>query len=176
MNNVLFDYLDVFCIAYLNDIIVYFNDSLKYEVHVKKVLARLQEYGFLADICKSEFHVKKIKFLGFFVTIEGIEIDPTATECVCDWRLLLIIRGVQFFLGFCNFYRRFIPDYGKIAKFFVELIKPFVPFDMIPPRMKAFEELKLAVLALTCLKYYNAALETRVKIDASDGVILGVFL
>ena len=41
MNNVLFDYLDIFYIAYLDDIIIYFNNSLKYEVYVKKVLARL---------------------------------------------------------------------------------------------------------------------------------------
>ena len=41
MNNMLFDYLNIFCITYLNDIIMYFNNPLKYEVYIKKVLARL---------------------------------------------------------------------------------------------------------------------------------------
>ena len=41
MNNMLFDYLNVFYITYLNDIIVYFNNSLKYKIYVKKVLTRL---------------------------------------------------------------------------------------------------------------------------------------
>ena len=47
---------------------------------------------------------------------------------------------------------------------------------MTPPRVKAFEELKLAILALTCLKHYNAALEIHIEINAFDGVILGVLL
>lgn len=78
----LFDYLDVFYIAYLNDIIMYFNNLLKHEIHIKKVLARLQEYSLLANIYKSKFHVKKIKFLKFFITIKGIKIDPTIIKCI----------------------------------------------------------------------------------------------
>ena len=176
MNNVLFDYLDVFCTTYLNDIIMYSNDSLEYKVYVKKVLAHLQEHSLLANICKSKFYIKKIKFLRFFITIEGIEIDLTVIECVCNWKPPLIIKGVQSFLSFCNFYQRFIFNYKKIAKLLVEFTKPFILFDMTPLYVKAFKKLKLAVLILTCLKHYNAALETYVKINVSDGVILGVLL
>jgi len=42
MNNVLFNYLDVFCTAYLDDILIYSDDLLKHKVHVKKVLDRLK--------------------------------------------------------------------------------------------------------------------------------------
>ena len=63
---------------------MYFNNSLKYKVYIKKILIRLQEYSFLVNIRKSKFYVKKIKFLGFFVTIERIKIDFTAIKCVCD--------------------------------------------------------------------------------------------
>ena len=45
MNDVLFEYLDVFCIAYLDDILIYSKDPLEYELHVKQVLERLRAAG-----------------------------------------------------------------------------------------------------------------------------------
>ena len=41
MNNVLFDFLDDFCTTYLNDILIYLDNELEYEEHIKKVLQRL---------------------------------------------------------------------------------------------------------------------------------------
>ena len=45
MNKVLFDYLDDFCTAYLNDILIYSNNVLEYEDYVKHVLQRLRTTG-----------------------------------------------------------------------------------------------------------------------------------
>ena len=176
INNVLFDYLNVFYITYLNNIIIYFNDLLKHEIYIKKILAHLQEYSFLTNIRKSKFYVKKIKFLRFFITTKKIKINLIATECIYNWKFLLIIKEVQSFLSFCNFYQRFIFNYKKIAKPLVKLIKPFVSFDITPPYVKAFKKLKLAIFALICLKHYNAALETRIEINASDGIISKILL
>ena len=66
MNNVLFDYLDDFCTAYLDDILIYSDNSLEHEIHVKKVLDRLQAAGLQADIKKSEFSVTR--HLSFIIT------------------------------------------------------------------------------------------------------------
>lgn len=84
MNNVLFDYLDVFCTAYLDDIIIYSEDPLKHKKHVRKVLKRLEAAGLQADIRKCEFGVEKIKFLGYIVTTRGLEIEPESVEPVKD--------------------------------------------------------------------------------------------
>ncbi|MAD82660.1 MAG: hypothetical protein CL912_06835 [Deltaproteobacteria bacterium] len=84
MNNMLFDYLNVFYITYLNNIIMYFNNFLKHKVYVKKALACLQEYNLLTNICKSKFHIKKIKFLRFFIIIKGIKINLTVIKCICN--------------------------------------------------------------------------------------------
>src|SRR5204862_8010545 len=65
MNNILFDYLDDFCTAYLNDILIYSDNELEHEEHVKKVLQYLRNAGLQADIKKSEFSVKQTKYLGF---------------------------------------------------------------------------------------------------------------
>jgi len=75
MNDVLFDYLDDFCTAYLDDIIIYSEDPLEHECHVRKVLERLRKAGLQVDIKKSEFKVTRTKFLGFIVSTNGIEVD-----------------------------------------------------------------------------------------------------
>ena len=105
MNDVLFDYLDDFCTAYLDDILIYSNNELEHEEHVWKVLQRLCKAGLQADIRKSEFSVKHTKYLGFIISTDGIEADPEKTAVIDQWEPPQTVRGVQSFLGFCNFYR-----------------------------------------------------------------------
>jgi hypothetical protein len=76
LNDVLFEYLDDFCSAYLDNILIFTTGSLKkHQEHVRKVLLRLQEAGLQADIKKSEFHIKRTKYLGLIITTGGIEVD-----------------------------------------------------------------------------------------------------
>jgi hypothetical protein len=115
MNDVLFDYLDNFCTAYLNDILIYLEDELEHQEHVRKVLERLRQSGLQADIRKSEFSVKQTKYLGFIISTDGIEADLEKTSVINQWEPPRSVRAVQSFLGFCNFYQRFIKNYGRIA-------------------------------------------------------------
>ena len=82
INNVLFNYLDDFCTAYLNNIMIYSENKLEYKEHVHKVLQWLCKTGLQADIKKSEFSVKYIKYLGFIINIDGIEADPKKTAVI----------------------------------------------------------------------------------------------
>jgi len=84
MNDVLFDYLDDFCTAYLDDILIYSENELEHEEHVKKVLERLRQAGLQADIKKCEFSVKKTKFLGFIISTNGIEVDLEKTAVILN--------------------------------------------------------------------------------------------
>jgi hypothetical protein len=104
MNDVLFDYLDEFCTAYLDDILIYSDNELEHQVHVKKVLERLRNAGLQVDIKKCEFGVKRTKYLGFIVTTEGIEVDSEKVEAIRNWKPPRTVKGIQSFLGFCNFY------------------------------------------------------------------------
>ena len=75
MNNILFNYLDVFYIVYLDDILIYLEDPLEYETYIKKVLKQLYSVSLQANIKKSEFSVTRTKYLRFIVTIDNIEVD-----------------------------------------------------------------------------------------------------
>jgi hypothetical protein len=82
MNDVLFDYLDDFCTAYLDDILIYSNNELEHEEHVHKVLERLRKAGLQADIKKLEFSVKRTKYLGFIISTDSIEADLEKTAVI----------------------------------------------------------------------------------------------
>ena len=84
MNDILFDYLDDFCTAYLDDILIYSEDALKHAEHVQKVLRQLRYAGLQADIKKSEFGVIRTKFLGFIISTDGIEVNSVKTAVVQD--------------------------------------------------------------------------------------------
>ena len=76
MNDVLFEYLDDFYIAYLDDILIYLEDLVEHELYVRKVLQKLIDVGLQVDIKKYEFLVTYIKYLGFIISTDGIAIDP----------------------------------------------------------------------------------------------------
>jgi len=79
MNDVLFDYLDDFCTAYLDNIIIYSKNKLEHIEHVRKVLLQLRQAGLQVDIKKSEFSVKQTKYLGFIISTNSIETDLDKT-------------------------------------------------------------------------------------------------
>ena len=96
--------MDDFCTAYIDNILIYSDDPLKHEAHVKKVLQRLREAGLQADIKKSEFSVTETKFLGFIIGTDGIAMDTDKLAAIRDWEPPTFVKGVQSFLGFYNFY------------------------------------------------------------------------
>ena len=75
----MFDYLDNFCTAYIDDILIYSDNPLEHEEQVCKVLERLRQAGLQVDIKKSEFSVTSTKFLVFIISTEGVAMDPDDT-------------------------------------------------------------------------------------------------
>jgi hypothetical protein len=84
MNNVLIDYQDEFCIAYLDNILIYSEDPLEHTKQVYKVLSRFREAGLQVDIKKSEFDVIRTKYLSYILTTTSLEIDPNKVKPLRD--------------------------------------------------------------------------------------------
>ena len=72
INDTLQEYLDDFCIIYLNDILIYNELEMKHEIHVKYILQKLQEINIQVDVIKYKFHVIKIIYLDFIIIIKRI--------------------------------------------------------------------------------------------------------
>ena len=82
MNETLIEYLDDFCTAYLNDILIYSENPLEHEEHVYKVLLRLCKVGLQADIKKYEFSVTCTKYLGFVISTNRVEVDLEKVKAI----------------------------------------------------------------------------------------------
>jgi hypothetical protein len=64
-----------------------------------------------------------VKFLGHTIFKDGISVDPSKVQEVMDWEPPKSVHQIRSFLGLAGYYRRFIPDFSKIAKPMTELLK-----------------------------------------------------
>jgi hypothetical protein len=81
---ILSDYLDVFCIAYLDDILIYSDNLKQHYQHVEMVLRRVEEVRLTVKASKCEFHTNKIEYLGYIISPTGIEMDPEKVQAVAE--------------------------------------------------------------------------------------------
>jgi len=94
--------------VYLDDIIIYLNSKEEHEKYIEWVLQRLYDEEILIAIKKCEFYIKKTDFIGFIIELGRISIDLKKIEAIVNWQDLENVTGLRSFLGFCNYYRRFI--------------------------------------------------------------------
>jgi transposase InsO family protein len=174
INNTLMGYLDDFCSAYIDDILIFLATQEEHEVHVRRVLERLREAGLQADLKKCEFHVTETRFLGFIIGTGGVRPDPKKLDAVRLWQRPTTVKEVQSFLGFCNFYRRFVREYGRVARPLTNLTKKDTQFVWTDDCQHAFGELKKRLLDGPVLAHFRYGRPTRVETDASQGVVAGV--
>ena len=179
INATLHEFLDDFCTSYMDDILVYSNTRDEHVAHVSKVLKRLQKAGLYLDINKCEFFVSEVRYLGLIITTEGVKMDPAKVDTVVNWPMPRNLKDVQAFLGFANFYRKFILGYSHIAGALTKLTrldeKEFkYPWDPKSPEHEAFETLKKAFTTAPILQHFDPEKETWIETDASDYVVAGV--
>jgi len=102
------EHLDKFIMAYFDDIIIYLNSKEEYKKYIKWVLQRLYDEEILIVIKKYEFYIMKTDFIGFIIKLKYISIDLKKIKAIVNWQDLENVIGLRLFLGFCNYYRRFI--------------------------------------------------------------------
>src|SRR5882724_3918033 len=174
MNHIFRDMTDIFVVIYLDDILIFSNSLEEHQVHVQRVLDRLCEYDLHSKPEKCLFHMQKIEFLGFMVTPTGISMDTAKTDVVSIWPTPTNLKAVQVFLGFANFYRRFIVGFSDIVIPLIRLTRKDTPFAWGPEHTKAFATLKTAFTQAPILAHFNPDNPIVVETDASDYAIAAI--
>jgi hypothetical protein len=123
MNSIFMLELDKFVIMFIDDILIYLENEEDHAEHIRIVLTRLREHQLYAKFSKCEFWLKRVPFLGHMLSKSGILVDPSKVQEVMDWKSPTIVHEVQSFLGLAWYYRRFIPDFLKIAKPMTSLLQ-----------------------------------------------------
>ena len=123
INDVLHPFLDVFCTAYLYDILVYSKMLEDHRAHVKRVLEVLSKAGLHLKPEKCHFHKTEVKYLGLIISADGVKMDPAKVKAIVNWESPHNLHTDRAFLGFANFYRRFIVGYSRVVAPMVALMK-----------------------------------------------------
>lgn len=174
INDVLHEFLDWFCTAYIDDILIYSETLKEHRKHVRMVLEALREHGVELEIDKCEFHTSETKFLGLIISSSGVSMDPAKVQCILDWETPVHLKEVQSFLGFANFYRRFIQDYSRVVAPLTALTRKDTPFVWSTSCQNAFDNLKQAFTTAPVLRHFDPDREIIVETDASDYVSAGI--
>jgi len=123
INNTLQEYLDDFVVAYLDDVLIFSKTYKEHVQHVRKVLTKLREKGLPVKLEKCEFYKHEVPFLGYIISDQGLKMSPDKIKDVLEWPEPRSVKDVQSFLGFANFYRRFIEGYSRVTAALSNLTK-----------------------------------------------------
>ena len=175
MNDVLRDFLDSFAVVYLDDILIYSRSIDDHQRHVRLVLERLRANGLFAKPEKCAFHQDEIEYLGYLVSVSGVKMDSRKVATILDWPEPSCVRDIQMFLGFANFYRRFIMGFSKIATPLTRLLQKNRVFAFDDAARHAFDQLKTAFTTAPVLAHFHPDRPSILETDASDFAIAAVF-
>jgi hypothetical protein len=114
--------------VYLDDILIFTSTLEEHRTIVNEVLSRLKKHDLYLRPEKCEFEKTEIEYLGLVIREGEICMDPTKVEAVRNWPVPKTLRDVRGFIGFANFYRRFIKDFSKIARPLHDLTKKDTPW------------------------------------------------
>src|ERR1700730_402043 len=174
MNDIFHDLINVYVVVYLDDILIYSDNIEQHREHVCKVLRHLCKANLHVRPEKCNFHTMMVEYLGVIVSPEGIAMDPSKIQTILGWPAPLRIRDLQSFLGFANFYRRFIDNYSGIVIPLTHLLHKDTPWKCSPQFQEIFDILKQAFTEAPLLQHYDPDHPITLECDASDYVIAAI--
>ncbi|KAI2645540.1 Transposon Tf2-9 polyprotein [Labeo rohita] len=168
MHEIFREYLHKFLVIYIDDILIYSSSLQEHHQHVQKVLTKPREHQLFLKAEKCSFHQPSTQFLGYNIDQSGISVDQGKIEAITNWPVPTSIKELQRFLGFSNFYRRFIDKYSDVASPLTSLLKG-KPKTLLwnPESSRAFHKLKTAFTSAPILVHPDPEKPFVVEVDAS---------
>ena len=111
-----------YCIIYLDDIIVFSKTPEKHLTRLRVVFEKRKKAELKLKPSKCEFFKQELTCLDIVVSKNGIQTDSKKVEAIHKWNVPTNVTEVRSFLGFTNYYQRFIKKYAKVAKPLYKLI------------------------------------------------------
>ena len=201
VNKILAEKLNVFVIVYLNDILIYTKDPSQANIEaVCWVLENLRKHSLFTNLKKCRFHQDEVCFLGYIVSTQGVQMDDKRIEAVKSWPESKSVQDIQVFIGFANFYWRFIQGFSKIASSLISILKTSLGASIPTQKSmmvndeasnkksskfknsafltanakQAFTQLRLTFTKASIFRHFDPERHIRTKMDASGYAIGGV--
>ena len=133
MNNIFKDYIDQgWIVIYMDDMLIFSKDRDTHQKRTALVLERLEKQDLYLKAEKCKFDCQEVDFLGLIVKPNSLEMDPAKLKGIHDWPPPSTLTQVRSFLGFGNFYRRFIGRFAELARPLNDLTKKDTKFEWTP--------------------------------------------
>lgn len=176
INAVLSPFLEVFCFAYLDDIIVFSDSPAEHEKHLHLILQALQENSLCLKPTKCEWNVTQVSFLGYTaVAGKGIRMANDKLQGLRQIKPPRNLAELRSFLGMINFYDKFIPHYSDRVACLTTLTRKDAPWEWTNDlHQKAFDQLLTALRDDVFLAGFDPDQPITLETDASDVAYAGV--
>ena len=160
---------------YLDDITIHTKTLEEHIEHIEIAAQRLREANLKLNGSKCTWMAKQVKLLGFLVSKEGVAMDPDKVEAISNRTPPKDVKGVQVWLGICNYYRRHVKDFAKIASPLVDMLRKDAIFKWGKDEQESFKKLKQGLVSYPVLKHPDFARQFIISTDAS-GFAMGAVL
>ena len=143
MDNYFWEYIDEgWIVIYMDNILIHAQNKEDLQEKMRKVLAKLKEHNLYLKLEKCKFTQEEVEFLGMIVMKDTIMMDPLKFAGIRDWPVLTTVKQICSFLGFGNFYHRFISGFAHIAQPLHNLMKKSKIWEWTTKCQVTFELLK----------------------------------
>jgi len=164
------------CLIYLDDVLIFSKDFKEHVERLRIILSKIEKSGLKLSPLKCNFFMQEISYLGHLVTSEGLKPDPTKIETIKKWPQPKTIKDLRSFLGFANYYRKFISSYSLLSAILESLMKGHekksnLALCWTEKHQKAFVELKDHLCSAPCLAYPRKDCQFILDTDASHSAI-----
>ena len=174
VNTIFADMLDACVVVYLDDILIYSGDKASHKQHVREVLHRLRQHSLYAKPEKCKFHLDSVEYLGYCLSPDSLTMAPEKVQTICDWPEPHKVKDIQSFLGFANFYHRFIFNYSDIVVPLTRLTRKGAPWNFSEECCHSFNALKHAFTMAPILTHFIPDVPITVETDASNYAVTGI--
>lgn len=116
MNAVFEELLRKGVLIFFDDILVYSPTIEVHLVHLRRVFELMRENKLYAKMSKCSFATDRVEYLGHYIQASGVSTDPQKVKAVKEWPVPSGLKQLRGFLGLAGYYRRFVRDFGSIAR------------------------------------------------------------
>ena len=156
-----------FCLAYVDDIIVFSDKFDEHVKHIDQVLGRIREAGLRIKLEKCRFAESELKFLGKVVNCRGVTVDPAKVDGILELKAPTNLSALQSFLGMCVFHARHIPNYTARCAPLYALLRKDAAWRWGTVEQAAFEEVRDGIRQAALLEFPEPDLPLILSVDAS---------
>ena len=156
-----------FVVVYIDDILVFSRTLEEHLEHLRMVIERLEEAQLKLKPVKCQFIRKEVDYLGHVLTPEGLKVNSRLVEAVTNFPQPQSVSEVRRFLGLASYYRRFVPQFSKIAHPLRAMTCKGATFTWTTEAQAAMERLKERLTKAPVLAYPSFGKPFTLETDAS---------